>query len=58
MELWDLVKVGGGAGATVLLYLRILAGRLDRIESKVDETNGSVQNHEVRISVLEDRDDG
>ena len=51
--------IAGGIGAlsSILLYLRLLAKRLDRIESKIDIMNGTQAKLLVRVAILEDRDE-
>jgi hypothetical protein len=57
----ELLKIAAGAGggglAIVLMYAKMLAGRLDGISAKLDRMNGAITDHEVRLRVIEKEDD-
>ena len=57
MEILELVKAGGPSIGTVIVILVMLGRRLGRIEEKIDNINGKVQSHAVRIAVVEERTD-
>lgn len=44
-----------GSLGTVIVYLRVIGSRMDKIDGKLEKINGSVRSHEVRLAVLEDK---
>lgn len=61
MDIMQIIGAGGGgAMAAVLVYLKMIASRLDHIQDsidsvgrKVDKLDQAVMDHEVRIRVME-----
>lgn len=57
IEMWQVIGgVVGGTLGTVAVYVKVLSGRLDKIETKVDRINGSLGKHAIRLALLEDKE--
>lgn len=57
MMLDDVLQIaggmGGGALGTVIIYLRLIGQRLDRIDDRLHRISDRAQDHEYRLRELE-----